>query len=345
MKLALKLLISAVALGALPVIAQAEDLIVLDWSGYEDPSFITAYTAKHGEAPSYSFFGEEEEAFQKLRSGFKVDVAHPCSQSVSKWRLAGLIEPLDISKIARWDDVNEVKEAFKHDGAYYMMPTDWGTTALTYRTDLVDAANMNTLQVFLDPEFAGRISLPDNLDDIYSLAYLATGVSDWSETTQEEFEAASAWLRKAHQNVRTYWADGAELAQLMTTGEVVLAWAWNETPTSLISEGVPVAVNRETEEGSSAWFCGYVNVVDGPNSEDSMYDFLNAWLEPGTTEYIVSEWGYGSGNQTAMAALGDGALTEVGLGPVNAPVLAQSPMDDRLREQMIVTFEQIKAGF
>jgi spermidine/putrescine transport system substrate-binding protein len=336
---------TAIAVTAMPSLAAAQDLIVLDWSGYEDPGFIGAYIEEHGGTPNYSFFGEEEEAFQKLRAGFEVDVAHPCSQSVSKWQLAGLIEPLDTSRIDRWDDVNEVKEAFVIDGGYYMLPIDWGSTSLVYRTDLVDASKMDSLQVFLDPEFAGRVSLPNNVDDVYALAFLATGVTDWTKATQEQFEAASAWLRQAHPNVVTYWADGAELDQLMTTGEVTVSWAWNQTPTNLMSEDIPVTINREAAEGSSTWFCGYVNVVDGPNSEDLMYDFLNAWMEPASAEYIVNEWGYGHANQTAIAALGAETLDSIGLGPVSAPVLAQAPLDNQMREQMIVEFENIKAGF
>lgn len=341
----LKRTTTAIAVAALPTLAAAQELIVLDWSGYEDPGFIGAYIEKHGGTPNYSFFGEEEEAFQKLRAGFEVDVAHPCTQSVEKWRLAGLIEPLDTSRIDRWDDVNDVKETFLFDGEYYMLPTDWGTTSLVYRTDLVDAAKMNSLQAFIDPEFAGKISLPNNVDDIYALGLLATGVTDWTEVTQEQFEAASAWLREAHPNVVTYWADGAELAQLLTTGEVSVAWAWNETPTTLIGEGVPVAINREATEGSAEWFCGYVNVVDGPNSEDLMYDFFNAWMEPESADYIVNAWGYGHGNQTAVDALGAETLDAVGLGPVSAPVMAQAPLDIAMRQQMITEFEKIKAGF
>ncbi|NIZ09536.1 extracellular solute-binding protein [Pseudooceanicola sp. HF7] len=338
-------LTTAVSLAALPTLASAQDLVVLDWSGYEDPGFIGEYIEKHGSPPNYSFFGEEEEAFQKLRAGFKVDVAHPCSQSVLKWQMAGLIEPLDPSRIDRWEDVNEIKESFKIDGEYYMLPTDWGTTSLIYRTDLVDASKMDSLQVFTDPAYAGRVSLPNNVDDVYALAFLATGVTDWTNATQEQFEAASAWLRKVHPNVVTYWADGAELAQLLTTGEAAIAWGWNETPTTLAGEGVAVASNREAAEGSSSWFCGYVNVADGPNSEDAMYDFFNAWMDPASAEYIVEAWGYGNGNQAAMKALGGDVLDGVGLGPVSAPVLAQSPLDNRLREQMISEFENIKVGF
>lgn len=325
--------------------AANDKLVVLDWSGYDDEGFIGAYFEKYGNGPSYSFFGEEEEAFQKLRSGFRADVAHPCSQSVSKWREAGVIEPLDISRIDRWDEINEIKESFRYDDGYYFLPTDWGTTAIVYRDDLVSVDKVGSLSVFLDPEFAGRISLPDNVDDAYALAYLATGLSDWTKATEADFEKASDWLRQVHPNVRTYWADGAELGQLLTTGEVTVAWAWNETPTTLKSEGIAISSNRMAVEGSSSWFCGYVNVVDGPNSEDAMYDFLNAWADPASTQYIVEAWGYGGGNQVAMAALGSEALDAVGLGEVTTPVLAQAPMDNRLRQKMIVTFEEIKSGF
>ena len=323
-----------------------DELIVFDWSGYEDEGFFQAYIQKHGGPPTFAFFGDEEEAFQKLRSGFRADVSHPCSQSVSKWHEAGLIEPLDISKITRWDEINTtMKEAFKVGDDYYLMPADWGSTALTYRTDLVDVATMNTLEVFRDPKYAGRISLPDNVDDVYALAYLATGVTDWSKATDADFVTANKWLREVHQNVRAYWADGAELGQLMTSGEVIVAWAWNETPTTLAAEEIPVAANRSTKEGSSTWFCGYVNLKDGPNDEAAMYDFFNAWMEPETTQYIVNEWGYGSGNQAQMTAMGAEVLDGVGLGDVDVPVLAQIPMDQQLREKMIAEFEKIKAGF
>ncbi|MDE2789810.1 MAG: extracellular solute-binding protein [Paracoccaceae bacterium] len=326
--------------------AADDGLIVFDWSGYDDPGFFQGYVEMHGDVPTFSFFGEEEEAFQKLRSGFQADVSHPCSQSVSKWWQAGLIEPLDTSRIERWDEVNSVmKEAFKFDGEYYLLPMDWGSTAVTYRADLVDAADVDSLSVFVNPEFAGRISLPDNVDDVYALAYLAIGLSDWTEATEEDFQKASEWMREAHQNVRTYWADNAELSQLMASGEVLVSWAWNETPVTMQGDGYDVVANRSTREGSSTWFCGYVNLANGPNDESKVYDYFNAWLEPSSADYLVNEWGYGHGNEVAMEALGTEVLDAVGLGAVDVPLLAQKPMDHSLRERMIAEFEKIKAGF
>ena len=165
-------------LGSTTANAADEELVILDWSAYNDPGFYQGYIEQHGDEPTFSFFGEEEEAFQKLRIGFEADISHPCSQSVSKWHEAGLLDPLQIDRIERWDQVNEtMKEAFKIDGEYYLLPADWGTTALAYRADLVPDEDVQSLQVFVDPnmpeKFPSRIMLTTPMPWlIWQLAYL-----------------------------------------------------------------------------------------------------------------------------------------------------------------------------
>ncbi|MGS4944477.1 extracellular solute-binding protein [Meridianimarinicoccus sp. RP-17] len=336
------------ALAAAPAFAADPDLLILDWSGYEEDPYWAQYAEHHGTSPTYSFFGDESEAFQKLRSGFRADVAHPCPQSVAKWRAAGLIEPWDIDRIPSYANVAEAYRTdpvFTADGDVWFIPADLGATAIAWNTAEVDPAAVDSLQVFTDPAFAGRISLPDNADDAFALGLLATGVTDWTTMTEADLDAAAEWLRQVHPNVRTYWTDGAELAQLMATGEVLIAWSWNETPVQLSADGHPIAFQRDAAEGSSMWFCGYVNLVDGPGSEDKAHDFMESFLQPEVAEYIVNEWGYGHGNAAAMNAIPADTLDAVGLGTTTTPVLQQVPMDIRMRERMIAVFERIKTGF
>ena len=339
---------SALALLAGAAAAQDDELLIFDWSGFESDGYWQVYNETYGEPPTYTFFGEEEEAFQKLRSGFRADVAHPCSQSVDKWRQAGLIEPWDISQVPNYEFIDErykTNPVFADETGVYFIPADFGTTAIAYLADEVPEEDVQTLQVFKDPKYAGRISLPDNPEDIYALAYLATGVDDWTQATVEDMERASAWLREVHPNVRTYWTDGAELAQLMGTGEVLISWAWSETPATMRGEGFNIGFEREPVEGSSIWQCGYVNLVDGPGSEEKAHFFINQWLGQPVADFIVNEWGYGHSNTEAMKQYSEEDLTAAGLGPVDGPLLAQLPMDNMLRERMIAEFEKIKAGF
>ncbi|MDF1727030.1 MAG: extracellular solute-binding protein [Sulfitobacter sp.] len=345
------------ALGAVGIllgsaaIAQDADLTVFDWAGYEDPAFYTAFTDAHGQPPTFAFFGDEEEAFQKLRSGFKADAAHPCSQSVPKWMEAGLLAPLDISRIDRWEDVNEgfrEIEAYKKDGEYYFVPMDWGNTGLVYNTDKLSEEQASSLQLFADPSMAGKISMPDNVDDAYALGFLATGVTDWTQASDEDFQEASDFLRKVHQNVLSYWDSSSSLAQLMQSGQVEAAWAWNETAATLSAEGLPIAMKRDAQEGASSWVCGYVKLKDGPGSDDKFYDFINAWLEPETADYMVSAWGYGHSNATQMEQMDQELLASMSLQSNDAlreNTLWQGPAGNELREKMIAEWENIKAGF
>jgi spermidine/putrescine transport system substrate-binding protein len=339
---------SAALLAALPALAQDADLIVLDYPGFEGPEFHQPYIDKNGADPTFSFFGDEEEAFQKVRAGFQADVAHICSGSVPKWQDSGLIEPWDTSKVTDYANLDRNltgTQVGEGAGDVYFLPTDWGTTAIAYNPDEVPAEDVSSLQVFQNPAYAGRLALPDNVDDAWALAYLATGVTDWTNATDEQFNAAADWLRAVHPNLRTYWTDPAELAQLMSTGEVLVAWAWNETFPTMVEEGRPIGFQREPAEGSSVWLCGLVNMANGPGSEDKVYDYANAFLSTDTTIPLVTA-GWGSANAKAMAEqVSEEDLVASGLGQISAPIFAQLPIPVESRERHAQTFEEIKAGF
>ncbi|WP_042247533.1 ABC transporter substrate-binding protein [Paracoccus sp. PAMC 22219] len=336
------------AAAALPAYAADPELTVFDWAGFEEPSIFQSYVDTHGDSPTYAFYGDDDEAFQKVASGFKADVIHPCSQMVGKYRDAGLIEPWDTSRIPNFDQIEERfldSEVFRDDQGVWFIPTDWGATAIAYNTETVPAEDVASLSVFTNPKYQNRTSLPDSSDDVWALAYLATGVTDWSEVTDEQFAAAAAWLREAHVNVAAYWADPSEQAQLMASGAVDVAWSWNDGVVYLQGDNYPVGFQREPVEGSSTFFCGYVNVKDGPGSEDKAYDFINAWLEPSAAKGLLDTIGYGHTSAEAMATIaGEPAVAE-GLADIDAPVLAQTPNDPELRQRQLAEFEKIKAGF
>jgi len=337
---------SALAILAAAASAQDSDLTVFDYAGFENPEFHTTYSAAHGASPTFSFFGDEDEAFQKVTSGFQADVTHICAGSVTKWTEAGILEPWDTARITAYADLDtNLMGTDTSGGETYFIPTDWGSTAIAYNPDEVPAEAVASLQVFTDPAYAGRITIPDNVDDAWALAFLATGVTDMSHATPEQVDAAAAWLRQVHPNLRTYWTDPAELAQLMATGEILIAWAWNETYPTVRDAGVPIAFNREPAEGSSVWLCGLVNMANGAGSEDRAYDYLNAFLDPSTTVPLVAT-GWGSSNATAMAdQISAEDLEASGLGAIEAPIAAQLPMSNELRERLSEEFELIKAGF
>ena len=340
---------TALSLASVARAADAE-LTVFDWAGWDIEGAYAQYKAKHGDGPTYAFFGDDDEAFQKVSSGFKADIAHPCAASVPRYRDAGLIEPWDTAKIEAFANIPPHllnSTVFKDDQGLWFLPLDYAFTAIAYNTNDVPAEDVATLQVFKDPKYAGRISLPDSADDIWSLAFLATGVTSWDNVTDEQFAAAAAWLREVHPNVRAYWADPAEMTQLMASGEVQVAWSWNDGVALLQAENFAVGYNRTPKEGSSTWLCGYVNMKDAPGNEDKVYDFVNSVMSDGGTAAVVENIGYATSNAAAMAKLPAEAIQKAYLDPLpeGSILFMQSPTSAELRAKMIEEFELIKTGF
>ena len=341
-------LISAASVLALSVAAHAADpdLTVLDWAGWEIDGMLQPYVDKNGQKPTYVFFADDDEAFQKMSSGFKADVVHPCAAAVPRYMDAGLIEPWDVSKIPEFANIPARMTApFTNDQGVWFIPTDYAYTAIAYNAETVPSEDVASVQVFASEKYAGRIALPDNTDDIWSLAFMATGVTSWDNVTDEQFTAAADWLRKVHPNVRAYWSDPSELSQLMASGEVQVAWSWNDPVAILTAENFPVGFNRAAAEGAATWYCGFVNIKDGPGKEDKAYDLMNSLLAPSSAQPLLDAIGYSLSNDAAMAQISPDALKAAYVDPVTTALFVQSPPTTELRDKMIEEFELIKSGF
>jgi spermidine/putrescine transport system substrate-binding protein len=342
------LLAGAATALALSTSAHAADpeMTVLDWAGWEIDGMLQPYVDKHGQKPSYVFFADDDEAFQKVSSGFKADAVHPCAASVPRYKDAGLIEPWDVSKIPEFANIPARMTApFTDEAGTWFIATDYAYTAIAYNAKEVPEADVASLAVFKDPKYAGRISMPDNTDDVWSLALLATGVTSWDGLTDEQFAAAAAWLREVHPNVRAYWSDPSELSQLMASGEILVAWSWNDPVAILQGENFPVGFNRAPAEGAATWFCGFVNVKDGPGSEDKTYDLINSLLAHSSAQPLLDAIGYALANDAAMAEIPAETLKAAFVDPISTTLFAQTPPTPELREKMIEEFELIKSGF
>ncbi len=330
--------------------AGGSDLSIFDWSGYEDQGFYGAYMSKYNEAPSYTYFGSQEEAFTKLQSGFEADLAHPCSDAVRKWKAAGLIKPLDPAKLKNWDKILpriQETDGIVIDGEVWMMPFEWGNTGLIYRTDLISDDDISLAQL-ADPANAGKIAIPDAASSAYALAALATGASSYTNMSDEEFQAASDFLRSIHNNVRFYWSDAGQLDQALASGEVSMGWGWNQSELNLIWNGTPAKMMRGEDKGIATWVCGYVHLNSAKQSDEQIYDMLNALTDQESGKYILESWGYGHANGTAFDVADKETIESYGFGDPSTffeGSLFFDAVEPSLEAKMLKEFERIKAGF
>ena len=326
---------------------------VFTWEGWDVPELHQPYLAKHGESPNIAIFGDEEEAFAKMRAGFKVDLTQPCTYKVPIWKDAGIIEPIDTSRLSTWDDIIPSLKTIP--GTYegsnqYFFPTDWGLTSVLYRADLApEYVDNESWGILWDPKYKGRLSMADSLIDGVMVAAIYIGAKDPFNMTDDEMAKTRAALKEQLPLMRYYWTSPADIEQALASGELVATSAWNSSYAALKKEGLDVRYTSP-KEGAMTWVCGFCLMSDhDPAKLDRIYDYLDAYASVESGVFALTEYGYGHGNINAFAKVeqdSPGLLKELGYSvnvneTLNAGIF-QAPMGNEPALQAM--FEEVKAG-
>ncbi|MGH2691116.1 MAG: ABC transporter substrate-binding protein [Actinomycetota bacterium] len=116
-------------------------LNIYNWAEYNDPAIFTRFTEEVGPATEVSIYDNNEQAVAKLRategtSGF--DIVVPSDVYVAQMISLGVLEPLDLSKIPNFENLeDQYKDQPFDPGNGYSVCKDWGSTGWIYDTTIV----------------------------------------------------------------------------------------------------------------------------------------------------------------------------------------------------------------
>ncbi len=316
------------------------------WSGYELPEFNPSFLASHPDGVEVTIFGDDDDAFAKVKAGFRPDIAHPCYDKIARWNQEGLLQPIDTARIENWDSIfpvfRELPDISAGDGKVWMVPWDWGNTSILYRTDLIENPEQSW-NLLWDPQLAGRIATIDAVHDTPLVAAILAGVNPF-DMTPEEIELVAEKLREQRPLLSAYTTDMTSVEQALTSGELLAAMTWNASATALRRQGVPVEFMKP-KEGMLTWLCGFVLLKDAKNV-DLAYDFINSRLQPESGTYLIEAYGYGSATSTAFERVEPATLEELQLpaDPEQAlrTTVFTAPM--KQNDELAQMFERVKAG-
>ena len=329
----------------------AANLTVFGWAGYDVPELFPSFVEKYGEAPEYPLFGSEEEALQKLLAGYQVDVMHPCSYNCKRWRDAGVLAPIDTSRLSNYADIwpkfQEIPQT-KTDGKTWFVPFDCGNSSILYRTDLVDPADVAdpSWALLFNEKYKGRLSMYNTDTTLIEIAARVLGLPNFNSLSDEELELVRPMLVKQQSLMRFYWDDATQIEQAMASGELVAAYAWNGSVKALRDQGVPVAY-MTPKEGILTWVCGLTLSSSPIGDEQQAYDFIDAMISPEAGEFLISQQGYGHSNRKAYERVAPDVLADLGFDNAEekfALATVSDEADEPYRSKYIALVEQVKAG-
>ena len=331
--------------------AQADEgLLVFDWVGYEIPELHQPYIDKYGSSPDITMFADLEEAFQKLQAGFQPDLAHIATWEMRRYKDADLIEPWDTARLQHWPDLLPSLTDNPHmrdaDGTVWSVPVDWGINSILYRTDMVELEE-ESWALLWDERYSGRLANISEMEAAITGAAFYLGIDDPWSPTEEDFQMIREALEAQRPLLRFYWSDPSALEQAIVAGEVVAAYAWPASYSTLKADGQPVAY-MNPKEGVSSWLEGFVLMKGREGDTQKAYDFVDAWLAPESGKWMMENYGYGHSNRKAFEISDPGKLAELGLDTPDETLSGARflrEIEPEVRERYVRMFEEVQAGF
>ncbi len=226
----------------------------------------------------------------------------------------GLVSPIATSSLTNWVGVRDsfTKADPKWDAtaqivgqiwtdesqtALNMVPTVFNFDSIGFRPDLVDAEEASMWSSLFDPKFKGKTGL--NVDPLiaFGQAILAMNelglleVANPGNAPAEAIEEAAKFLisKKKEGQFRALWGDFGELVNLLASGEMVIADAWQPAVMAVKAQGVQCSY-ATMKNGYRGWAIGVSAMKSSPNL-DAVTAYADYWLSGGPA-VAVSEQGY-----------------------------------------------------
>ncbi len=289
----------------------AAKLSILEWSGFDKPKYYPEYTASYGGPPEFTIFAHTNYALERMRKGYPVELVHLCTGQMQEASEAGLIKPIDTSRIPRWGEITpELLDLpdVRIDGQYCLVPWEWGYSTVGYNPEILEIENPS-YEMFIDPRYKGKTALPADTEVNLYIAGIIGGWEDPLDPTEAEMQEAPEIFTKMLGNARFIWTDSTQLEQAWAAGDVGISYIYGSASRRMPKEGLPIVV----VEPLLTWMCGLSLTTTGAASEDQAYDYINAMLDPRSGVELFNEYGYGHGNANTVARIDPDRIVGTGV--------------------------------
>jgi len=264
--------------------ALAQDLgsamSIATWPNYHDPATFEAFTAKTGVAVEVNVFGSNEEMLAKLQAGASGwDLFVPTNYTISTYQKLGLIEALDLAKVANFSDATQ-NQRFTHegkiDGKTYAVPKNWGTTGIAFNSGKMKAAPTSWKEFFevAQGEADGRVMVHDYQLTTIGNALVALGYG-FNSIKPDELAKAEELLVKVKPHL---FAINSDYQPSMRATDAWMTMCWTNDGAQL-NRDMPEITFVLGKDGGEVWCDFYAIPKDAPNKAAG-YALLNFLMDP-----------------------------------------------------------------
>ena len=270
---------SALTLAAGAAAAQ-EELNALVWCDHTDPALIQPFEEAHGVTVNlreYEGTGAALALLDQSRPG-DWDVLVIDGIDVFRAVEAGILAPLPES-VTTDGFFPEVVMAENNsvDGTAYAVTEKFGYNTVSFNSDKVDAADMESLASIWSEKYDGRISIYDYYLPVMGLAAIADGIPT-ADITAENLPQIGETLGTMRSRAAS--VAGVVAAQTaLATGEVDIVVGGGEWLTAVLAAEQPNLTWTIPAEGAVRW-AQSIGIVEGTTKPDLAAEFVKYIVSP-----------------------------------------------------------------
>jgi len=295
---------SALAVGSS---VQAETLRLLTWSDYAPKEIIEQFEKETGIKVKVTT-SNNEDMISKLRAtgGAGFDLAQPSQDRIASAQADfNIYKPMDLSKVKNDLFITSMLEATVKSSTVkdkvYGVPHIWGTSGLVVNRKL--APNVKDYLDLCATELAGKVTYRLKRPTLLGFAY-AMGedpFAAYGDTAkyQKILNKVQQQLIDCKPNVKKYWSGSDDLLNLVRSGEVVAAMAWDAGGWKLNKDNADVTFVAP-KSGALGWIDTFV-LPRKTKAEDAAYKWINFVMQPEIAAKITAESSYFTASKGSSA--------------------------------------------
>jgi spermidine/putrescine transport system substrate-binding protein len=288
----------------------AEPITIFTWETYHEDAWVNEWSEKNGIPVNVVRTGSVDEMFAQTQSGaIQADVLYFDSGSFKRYKEAGLIAPIDSSKMSNAKNVSaglKWEERNSLDGEVYGIPYNWGTQPLMFDEGAMAAPD--SWAALWDPANVGRVNMFDDAYITFPMIALSVGAVDPYNLTDAEFDKCREALRTLRPQLRTIARGFNDAEVIYAAGEATIGYCQNISIVfNLQAKGKKFNYSFP-KEGTPTWIDNAVLTPRG--ARDEVYQFLNDNLSPEWQARFIS-FSFNNGVLTSEVARSAGLADDL----------------------------------
>jgi spermidine/putrescine transport system substrate-binding protein len=283
------------------------DIISLD--GEDGQTELEAWRAERDITLAKVPFSSWDETFAKLKTDV-FDIALVANPYVSLWGQAGVLQPLDLSRLTNWNDLYPAlrEGSFIRDdaGNVYAVPIAWGDGPYIYSPDRVDTPPTSIMEL-MDPSWAGRIVTFDDPILIFYMVAAAKGYEP-PNLTLEQLADVKTDAKVIVDNLVAFSAGYEDATDLLVRGEADLAiGGWEAMLNWAQEKGATLDFGFFDEANGGGW-ADSLAIPTNAEDVDAAYAYIDAMISPEVNAEVATNLISGATNSLATPMVDPSAL-------------------------------------